>query len=106
MASEVNADSCEARKQLVDERFARDMKDIDVLKDEQVRQDEKTNKLSDLSIQMGEIIKRYEGTLQNHEQRIIAFEAKAGKRWETVVDVALRWIVAAVLAAVIVIKYK
>lgn len=85
------------RQKRMDERFARD-------KEELKEHDEKIDKLTELSTQMGEILKNQQTALANHDRRIAEIEAKPAKRWDIIVNTALQWVVVAILAAIVVLK--
>lgn len=50
--------------------------------------EERTRKIESLNIQMGEILKNHEAKLQNHDERLVALEAKPLKFWDK-----LQWLV-------------
>lgn len=92
-------DEVEAERQKrMDERFARD-------KEELKEHDEKIDKLTELSTQMGEILKNQQTALANHDRRIAEIEAKPAHRWDLIVNAALQWLVVAVMAAVVYFKH-
>ena len=83
---------CEQTQKVVDERFRRDKEDI---REHGARID----KIEDLTIQMGEILKNHESRIGSHEKRIDKLESVSGGRWHKVVDYLIGGVVAALVAA-------
>lgn len=91
-------DEAEAERQKrMDERFARD-------KEELKEHDEKIDKLTELSTQMGEILKNQQTALANHDRRIAEIETKPARRWDIIVNAVLQWLVVAFLGAIMYFK--
>ena len=82
----VSKEAFDGRNHLVDERFARDKERIEQLEDS-------LKKVSDLTVQMAEILKQNNEKTNTHEHRLDALESKPSA-W-------LDRIVAAVIGAVI-----
>ena len=85
-------DVCEARHKAVDERNARDVKDIETL-------DNRTSQIEKLTIRMGQIIETHDAKITEHDKRIVALEEKPIKRWEAVVGQLISLFVAALVGA-------
>ena len=83
---------CEQTQKVVDERFRRDKEDIR-------SHDARIDKIEDLTIQMGEILKNHDTRINNNEERIGKLESVAGGRWHKVVDYLIGGVVAALVAA-------
>lgn len=82
MAEPVNENLCAERMKVQDERFARDMERIKALEDT-------CEELRELSIQMGELLKKYDEELRDHRQqlkeqgdRVTSIEQRPAKWWE------------------------
>ena len=76
---------CEEHKKVIDERFARDKERLDHM-------ETKLDEVQMLSIQMGEILKKYDDKLEgqsreleSHEARIKTLEVKPAKLWDKLV---------------------
>ena len=76
---------CEEHKKVIDERFARDKERLDHM-------ETKLDEVQTLSIQMGEILKKYDDKLEgqsreleSHEARIKTLEVKPAKLWDKLV---------------------
>ena len=63
MAEPVNENLCAERMKVQDERFARDLERIKALEDT-------CEELRELSIQMGELLKKYDEELRDHRQQL------------------------------------
>jgi hypothetical protein len=87
------------RQKRMDERFARDRKDLEKLEQRQDDEEDRGRKLAELNIQMGEILKNHEEKLTGHDRRIGALESVAGSRWNLAVNYLLAGAVGAVAAA-------
>lgn len=74
----VTEEVCTERQKNAAERFARDKERLDL-------QEKKMEKVSDLSIQMGEMLKRHDDELQNHDKRLETLESKPGRLWDRVI---------------------
>lgn len=76
---------CEEHKKVIDERFARDKERLDHM-------ETKLDEVQTLSIQMGEILKKYDDKLEgqsreleSHEARLKTLEVKPAKLWDKLV---------------------
>ena len=76
---------CEEHKKVIDERFARDKERLDHM-------ETKLDEVQMLSIQMGEILKKYDDKLEgqsreleSHEARLKTLEIKPAKLWDKLV---------------------
>lgn len=76
---------CEEHKKVIDERFARDKERLDHM-------ETKLDEVQTLSIQMGEILKKYDDKLEgqsreleSHEARLKTLEIKPAKLWDKLV---------------------
>lgn len=92
------------RDKLYDERFARDKERIENHEAHMKEQDEAIRKVQDLTIEMGEMIKRHDERLDDQGQRIRTIEQKPGKRWDVVIDKIITVLVAAAVSALFNIK--
>ena len=64
-------------------------------------QDEQIRKVQDLTIEMGEMIKRHDERILDHGARLKAIETKPSKRWDMVIDKIITVIVAGFVAYVV-----
>ena len=76
---------CEEHKKVIDERFARDKERLDHM-------ETKLDEVQTLSIQMGEILKKYDEKLEgqsreleSHEARLKTLEIKPARLWDKLV---------------------
>lgn len=76
---------CEEHKKVIDERFARDKERLDHM-------ETKLDEVQTLSIQMGEILKKYDDKLEgqsreleSHEARLKTLEIKPARLWDKLV---------------------
>ena len=83
---------CEQKQKVIDERFRRDKEDIR-------SHDARIDKIEDLTIQMGEILKNHDTRIDSNEKRIGKLASLAGGRWHKVVDYLIGGVVAALVAA-------
>ena len=78
---------CEAKCKVMDERFARDLKDIDNCKN-------RLQKIEELTIQMAELVKASQEAnqkaLDDHNDRLTALEHRPSMWWEAAVGRDLR----------------
>lgn len=86
------------RDKLYDERFQRDKERIENHEAHMKEQDDAIRKVQDLTIEMGEMIKRHDERLHDQAQRIRQIEQKPGKRWDMVIDKIVNAVVAACVA--------
>lgn len=89
------------REQLYNERFQRDKERIENHEAHMKEQDEAIRKMQDLTIEMGEMIKRHDERLDDQGQRIRSMEQKPGRRWDMVIDKIITVIVAGFVAYVV-----
>lgn len=87
------------RQKRMDERFDRNRKDIEKLEDKQEECAQRSRKLEELNIKMGEILKNHEEKLNNHDKRIVRLENVSGTRWNQLINYLLAGIVGALAAA-------
>lgn len=87
------------RDKLYDERFARDKERIENHEAHMKEQDEAIRKVQDLTIEMGEMIKRHDERLADQGQRIKIIEQKPGRRWDLIIDKIITVLVAAAVSA-------
>ena len=85
----VTEEVCGERQKNAAERFSRDKERLDL-------QEKKMEKVSDLSIQMGEMLKRHDDELQNHDKRLETLESKPGKLWDTLIMEIIKLLAAGV----------
>ncbi|MBE6822134.1 hypothetical protein [Caproiciproducens sp. LBM24188] len=86
------------RQKRLDERFQRDRRDIEKLELRQEEEEERSRRLAELNIKMGEILKNHEEKLTSHDRRIGALESVAGSRWNQLVNYLLAGVTGAVTA--------
>ena len=90
----VTEEVCGERQKNAAERFSRDKERLDL-------QEKKMEKVSDLSIQMGEMLKRHDDELQNHDKRLETLESKPGKLWDTLIMEVIKLLASGAVGAVI-----
>ena len=97
---------CEEHKKVIDERFARDKERLDHM-------ETKLDDVQTLSIQMGEILKKYDDKiegqsreLESHEARIKTLEIKPAKLWDKLVYAALGALASGLVALIINLSIK
>lgn len=81
---------CNANNKLLDERFARDKADI-------LKHEEAIVKLTQLTTEIGQLVKQHDETIQKHETRLNTLEHKPSL-W---LDRILYGIIAAAIAALV-----
>lgn len=86
------------RDKLYDERFARDKERIEHHEEHMKEQDDAIRKVQDLTIEMGEMIKRHDERIADQGERLKAIETKPVKRFDMVVDKIINAVVAACVA--------
>lgn len=86
------------KDKMYDERFARDLHRIEAHEAHMDEQDKERQKLTELTIRMGELLDRHDEKITEHEKRLDEIEKKPGKRWELVVDKIVTLLVAAAVA--------
>lgn len=87
------------RQKRMDERFGRDRKDIERLEDKQEEQQTRSQRLEELNIKMGEILKDHDEKLTGHDRRIGKLEGAASARWNRLVNYLLAGAAGALAAA-------
>lgn len=87
---------CEAKCKVMDERFARDLKDIDDCKD-------RLKKIEELTIQMAELVKTSQESnqkaLEDHDDRLDALEHRPSMWWDKLLSAGISAGVAALISA-------
>ena len=86
------------RDKLYDERLARDKERIEHHEEHMKEQDDAIRKVQDLTIEMGEMIKRHDERIADQGERLKAIETKPTKRWDMVIDKIINAVVAACVA--------
>jgi len=99
MEQTVSRDMHDGRCKIEDERFERDDKRINDLEGN-------VDKLTTVSVQMGEILKQNNETLKTHEQRIVAIECKPSKLVDTAKNAAIITLVGAFFTAIAALIFK
>ncbi|NLG93434.1 MAG: hypothetical protein GX485_07780 [Clostridiales bacterium] len=95
----LNEQICLQRQQMIDERCRRGRKDIEKLETKQEEEEKRSQKLEELNIKMGEILKKHDEKISNHDIRIGKLETVSGDRWNSVVNFTLAGVVGALVAA-------
>jgi hypothetical protein len=90
---------CEERRKTIDERCAREQKDVEKLGEKQEEGEKRSQKLEELNIKMGEILKNHEEKLTNHGMRIDRLESVSGSRWNALVNYLLAGATGALVSA-------
>lgn len=70
----VTRDQFDGRCQVVDERFGRDKERLDA-------QEKAMQQIRDLTVQMGEILKKYDSSIEAHEKRITTLEKQPADQY-------------------------
>ena len=87
---------CEAKCKVMDERFARDLKDIDNCK-------HRLKKIEELTIQMAELVKTSQEAnqkaLEDHDDRLDALEHRPSMWWDKLLSAGISAGVAALISA-------
>mgnify|MGYP001217577832 CR=1 FL=1 len=73
----VTQDQYEGRKQVVDERCSRDKERLEA-------QEKALQEVRDLSVQMGEILKKYDATITSHEKRLSDLEHQPADQYSKI----------------------
>jgi len=89
------------RDKLYDERFARDKERIEHHEEHMKEQDDAIRKVQDLTIEMGEMIKRHDERIADQGERLKAIETKPAKHWDMVVDKIITVLVAGFVAYIV-----
>ena len=97
----LNEQICLQRQKMIDERCRRGQKDIEKLEAKQEEGEKRSQKLEELNIKMGEILKNHDEKILNHDTRIGKLETVSGDRWNSVVNFALSGVVGALVAAAV-----
>ena len=90
---------CRQRQKTVDERCQRSQKDVEKLEAKQEENEKRSQRLEEMSIQLGEILKKYEEKLTNHDKRIVELESVSGAHWNLIVNYMLAGVVGAMVSA-------
>jgi hypothetical protein len=77
---------CDANHKNVDERFDRDLERIRAT-------EELTRKLSDLTIEMQQMIKRHDDEIIKHDNRISALEKRPGQLMDKIISAVISFLV-------------
>lgn len=96
----LNEQICQQRQKMIDERCRRGQKDIEKLELKQEEEEERSQRLEELNIKMGEILKNHDEKILNHDTRIGKLENVSGDRWNSTVNFMLAGVVGALAAAV------
>ena len=99
MENTVSKDMHEGRCKIEDERFARDKERLDGMQDN-------LEKVTTLTVQMGEILKQNNDKIENHDKRLTAIECKPSKMVETVKTSAIVLMVGALITAIAALIFK
>ncbi len=78
----VSKEYCAANHKVVDERFERDLERIRSM-------EELTRKLSDLTIEMQQMIKRHDEELKDQNSRIFALEKRPGQLLDKMINAVI-----------------
>lgn len=95
----VSKDMHDGRCKIEDERFARDKERLDGM-------ESNVDKLTTVSVQMGEILKHNNETLANHGDRLTAIECKPSKMVESVKTALLITLGGAFVTALVALIFK
>lgn len=90
----VTQDQFEGRSNVCDERFARDKERIKA-------QEEAMREVRDLSIQMGEILKKLTDTTGSHEKRLCELEHQPGDQWSKIKLMIVSGLVGVIISTVV-----
>lgn len=90
----VSQDQFDGRNRLCDERFARDKERIEA--QEAAMQDVRT-----LTVQMGEILKKYDKSIEAHEKRLCDLERQPADQYSKVKLIVITAIISGVIGAII-----
>lgn len=90
----VSQDQFDGRNRLCDERFARDKERIKA-------QEDAMQEVRDLSIQMGEILKKLTDTTGSHEKRLCDLERQPSDQYSKVKLVIISGIIGAIITTVV-----
>lgn len=80
---------CEQRHKTIDERCQREQRDMEKLEARQKETEDRSRRLEELNIKMGEILKNHEEKLTGHDRRIVQLESVSAARWNSVVNYLL-----------------
>ena len=89
------------RQKRMDERFDRNRQDLEKLEQKQGEFADRSRKLEELDIKMGEILKSHEEKLNNHDKRIGRLESVSRTRWNQLVNYLLAGTAGALAAAAV-----
>lgn len=94
----VNREVCDAKCKIMDERFARDMRDIGDCKT-------RLQKIEELTIQMAELVKASQETnqraLDDHNNRLTALEHRPSMWWDKLLSAGISAGVAALISGLV-----
>ncbi|MBE5766188.1 MAG: hypothetical protein E7335_03280 [Clostridiales bacterium] len=86
LRSEVSRDQYEGRTLMCDERFRRDKERID-------RNEDEMRRVRELTVQMGEMIKRHDSQIEGHERRLMTLEKQPSEQFGKIKTAAITAIV-------------
>ena len=84
---------CAERRRTIDERFARDLKDIDDCK---IR----LQKIEELTIKMGELVEANQKAVEDHDSRLCALEHRPSMWWDKLLSAGISAGVAALISLI------
>ncbi len=84
---------CEAKCKVMDERFARDLRDIDDCK---IR----LQKIEELTIKMGELVEANQKAVEDHDSRLCALEHRPSMWWDKLLSAGISAGVAALVSLI------
>ncbi|MBE7044789.1 MAG: hypothetical protein E7397_04615 [Ruminococcaceae bacterium] len=99
MSEPVTTSFCREHGKLVDERFERDMRDIQ-------RHENMISEIQKLTLEISALVKQNDELVKNHEQRLAAVEKKPSMWLERILSGALSVVVSAITAALFSGKIK
>jgi len=95
----VSKDMHEGRCKIEDERFGRDKERLDGMEGN-------LDKVTTLTVQMGEILKQNNEKIENHDQRLTAIECKPTKMIDAVKSAVVVSIAVSLVGAVLALIFK
>lgn len=84
---------CAERRRTIDERFARDLKDIDDCK-------ARLKKIEELTIKMGELVEANQKAVEDHDSRLYALEHRPSMWWDKLLSAGVSAGVAALVSLI------
>lgn len=89
----VDKELCAERHRKLDERFARDLRDIEDCKT-------RLKQIEELTIKMGELVEANQETLKDHKDRLAALEHRPSMWWDKLLSAGISAGVAALISAI------